>query len=313
MAAGDAQEQTYIHSENATCVRGSEGSFDERRERLDERYRHSQTVTKADLVQRNIVQGVNVVRRAAYVLESLLAKRPSLSKLISIKRLPADYLERLFPADLESSVAPLAGKIARVSLQKLIAPPSSMAPASGTSASIALGSMPGMMEKTPATVQAQVDPAMLAAMVVQMARAAAVPPFQTNAGCISGPVAPASPATAGARVARELCGAAAALPVAAPAVVSPRSVQSATSATSATLATTSAPALMVASPDLEKAAGPSTRAAKPSLRDMIRRPPGTLTAAKPPPFVTLIDEFCDRMSVSKPPVQAGTSTATGAS
>ncbi|CAJ1374951.1 unnamed protein product [Effrenium voratum] len=47
----------YVHSSNATCILSSEGSFDERRRRLERRLLKSREVTRADLVQRNIVQG----------------------------------------------------------------------------------------------------------------------------------------------------------------------------------------------------------------------------------------------------------------
>ncbi|CAK0824747.1 unnamed protein product, partial [Prorocentrum cordatum] len=85
------------HAPKALCVLGSEGSFLERRARLDARLRRSLAVTRAELVRRNIVQGVSVVRRASHALEAWLPRRPPLGALIAAGRLATDYVDRAFP------------------------------------------------------------------------------------------------------------------------------------------------------------------------------------------------------------------------
>eukprot|EP00929_Paragymnodinium_shiwhaense_P061949 TRINITY_DN30939_c0_g1_i1.p1 TRINITY_DN30939_c0_g1~~TRINITY_DN30939_c0_g1_i1.p1 ORF type:complete len:447 (-),score=46.26 TRINITY_DN30939_c0_g1_i1:300-1553(-) len=122
----------YQHSEHAVCIRDSEGSFQQRRRRLSSLLEESQKVTKMDLMQRNIVQGVNVVRRGVRMLEEPIEKRPSLVELMGAGKLPQDYLDRIFPDDSVNSVAPLAERIERVSLSQLLAPaPSGGQPGGG--------------------------------------------------------------------------------------------------------------------------------------------------------------------------------------
>lgn len=157
-------ENPYVHSETAMCIRDSEGSFEERRGRLDSALRNSLKVSRTDLLQRNIFQGVNVVRRGSRQLEEKLSARPPLEEMISKRRLTADYVDKVFPDRLEDSVAPSAERIERVSLHRLLAPParkqgslSATAASNGTSA------------KAPQSQGTQLDPAMLAAMVVQAA------------------------------------------------------------------------------------------------------------------------------------------------
>eukprot|EP00928_Gymnodinium_smaydae_P015961 TRINITY_DN15943_c0_g1_i1.p1 TRINITY_DN15943_c0_g1~~TRINITY_DN15943_c0_g1_i1.p1 ORF type:complete len:332 (-),score=104.82 TRINITY_DN15943_c0_g1_i1:188-1183(-) len=118
--AADADAPPFVHSEHSVCVRDREGSFEERRERLEARLEHSRSISKGDLMQRNIVQSINVVRRGSRSLEPLLDARPTLQELVEEKRLPPDYLDRLFPTDATGSVAPLAERIERVSLHRLL-------------------------------------------------------------------------------------------------------------------------------------------------------------------------------------------------
>jgi len=131
----------YVHSANAVCVRNSEGSFAERQRRLDRRLRQSREISKADLVQRNIVQGINVVRRGIHTVEVALRHRPRLGEMIATKRLPPDYLDQLFPDSAHPRVAerpgpqlgtgplrdPYQGGKAPVSLHQLLPPPPSSA------------------------------------------------------------------------------------------------------------------------------------------------------------------------------------------
>lgn len=144
-----AGEEPFVYSETAQCIRASEGSFEERRERLSKTLARSRQVTKMDLIQRNIVQGVNVVRRGSRSLEGLIERRPSLSDMVAQKRLPPDYIDRAFPSDPALSVAPTADRIERVSLQHLLPSPTP--------------SLQGLRPGAP------LDPATLAAMVVQVA------------------------------------------------------------------------------------------------------------------------------------------------
>merc|ERR1719440_2635404 len=103
--------EPYVHSETAACIRDSEGTFSERRARLDTSLQKSMKITKSELMQRNIVQGVNVVRRGSRALEGLLGARPALDEMVTSKKLPPDYLDKAFPTDQKDSVAPLADRI----------------------------------------------------------------------------------------------------------------------------------------------------------------------------------------------------------
>jgi hypothetical protein len=148
------------------CIRDSEGSFAERRGRLDSALRNSLKVSKTDLLQRNIFQGVNVVRRGSRQLEEKLSARPPLEEMISKRRLSADYVDKVFPDRLEDSIAPSAERIERVSLHRLLAPPAKKQGSSSAAAA------PGGGAPQAPSSQAQgppLDPAMLAAMVVQAA------------------------------------------------------------------------------------------------------------------------------------------------
>lgn len=147
---GDEEREPFVLSEFAICIRDAEGTFQDRRARLEVRLQNSMAVSKMDLIQRNIVQGVNVVRRGAHALEQRLRHRPSLKDMISSNRLPQDYLDRVFPSDPERRVAPLADRIERVSLHRLLEPPSEASAA-----------------RRPA---ATLDPAAVAAMFVQVAK-----------------------------------------------------------------------------------------------------------------------------------------------
>eukprot|EP00930_Biecheleria_cincta_P012332 TRINITY_DN11600_c0_g1_i1.p1 TRINITY_DN11600_c0_g1~~TRINITY_DN11600_c0_g1_i1.p1 ORF type:complete len:339 (-),score=40.58 TRINITY_DN11600_c0_g1_i1:103-1119(-) len=212
----------YVHSENASCVLHNEGSFEERRQRLHNRLRRSREISKADLVQRNIVQSVSVVRRGAHVLEGLLKRRPKPADLIAAGRLPRNYLDILFPDDASASLAPTAKLRPPVSLDQLIGPrttgSSNAAPltapcysgvptAAGSTAGLWRAPMPQAMAATLGPIAPQwpgppvhvapqwpgqppFDPAMLAQMMVQAASMmrppaaaafTAAPPAQTMA------------------------------------------------------------------------------------------------------------------------------------
>lgn len=154
MATLPVELPPYVHSEFASCVRDAEGSFEERRRRLDRRLRQSMQVTKLDLIQRNIVQGLSVVRRGAHALEGFLLRRPTLGEMIASKRLPLDYVDKIFPNHL-AFAAP--ERIERVSLLQLLGPPSASTPS------------PAPVPTPPAAVHlGATDPAMLAAIVVAM-------------------------------------------------------------------------------------------------------------------------------------------------
>ncbi|CAK0824744.1 unnamed protein product, partial [Prorocentrum cordatum] len=163
----------------ALCVLGSEGSFLERRARLDARLRRSLAVTRAELVRRNIVQGVSVVRRASHALEAWLPRRPPLGALIAAGRLATDYVDRAFPIRRDKE-APLAERVERVLLERLLAPPAPQprAPLRTLWPPHGLGSDPGGDPVPPAPSPApRVDPAALASVVVQvLAAAGALPP-----------------------------------------------------------------------------------------------------------------------------------------
>lgn len=141
----------YLHSDYATCIRDSEGSFAERRRRLHVQLKHSRTVTKMDLIQRNIIQGVNVVRRGAFSLEGQLKRRPTLISMEATGKLPPNYIDLLFPNNSAASVAPLAERKERVQLHQLLAPFPPEAPIN----------MPGLSR--------HLGPEMFAAMLAQMA------------------------------------------------------------------------------------------------------------------------------------------------
>jgi len=85
--------------------------------RLDNSLQQSLKVTRGDLMQRNIVQGVNVVRRGSRMLEEKVGARPPLEEMVASQRLPPDYIDRAFPEKQEDSVAPVGERIERVSLQ----------------------------------------------------------------------------------------------------------------------------------------------------------------------------------------------------
>ncbi|CAK0824746.1 unnamed protein product, partial [Prorocentrum cordatum] len=167
------------HAPKALCVLGSEGSFLERRARLDARLRRSLAVTRAELVRRNIVQGVSVVRRASHALEAWLPRRPPLGALIAAGRLATDYVDRAFPIRRDKE-APLAERVERVLLERLLAPPAPQprAPLRTLWPPHGLGSDPGGDPVPPAPSPApRVDPAALASVVVQvLAAAGALPP-----------------------------------------------------------------------------------------------------------------------------------------
>lgn len=108
----------------AMCIRDSEGSFQQRRLRLHTAISKALLVTKSQLIERNILQGVNVVRRGIHALRNHVQQRPQLSELMVAKRLPLDYIDKLFPTDLAGSVAPLAARKERVCLNRLLDFPS---------------------------------------------------------------------------------------------------------------------------------------------------------------------------------------------
>eukprot|EP00439_Symbiodinium_sp_Y106_P045939 s815_g5.t2 len=164
-----------VHTSNATCIRDTEGSFEERRQRLDQRLRKSQEVSRADLVQRNIVPGVSVVRRGIHVLEGLLRSRPSLEQLTAANRLPPNYIDKMFPDDASGSAAPKAERKPAVSLNQLLSPPSNRPEAPGPPPGAAVspgpaGPGPGPPNYMPVPGgQVPVDPAVLATWMVQAA------------------------------------------------------------------------------------------------------------------------------------------------
>ncbi|CAE7949698.1 unnamed protein product [Symbiodinium sp. KB8] len=154
----------YVHTSNATCIRDAEGSFEERRQRLEQRLRKSQEVSRADLVQRNIVPGVSVVRRGIHVLEGLLRSRPSLEQLTAANRLPPNYIDKMFPDDASGSAAPKAERKPAVSLNQLLSPPSNRP---GAAVSPGPAGPPNYMPVPGG--QVPVDPAVLATWMVQAA------------------------------------------------------------------------------------------------------------------------------------------------
>ncbi|CAE7645305.1 unnamed protein product [Symbiodinium microadriaticum] len=153
-----------VHTSNATCIRDAEGSFEERRQRLEQRLRKSQEVSRADLVQRNIVPGVSVVRRGIHVLEGLLRSRPSLEQLTAANRLPPNYIDKMFPDDASGSAAPKAERKPAVSLNQLLSPPSNRP---GAAVSPGPAGPPNYMPVPGG--QVPVDPAVLATWMVQAA------------------------------------------------------------------------------------------------------------------------------------------------
>ncbi|CAE7285982.1 unnamed protein product [Symbiodinium sp. CCMP2592] len=164
----------YVHTSNATCIRDTEGSFEERRQRLDQRLRKSQEVSRADLVQRNIVPGVSVVRRGIHVLEGLLRSRPSLEQLTAANRLPPNYIDKMFPDDASGSAAPKAERKPAVSLNQLLSPPSNRPAAPGPPGAAVSPGPPGPGPGPPNYMpvpggQVPVDPAVLATWMVQAA------------------------------------------------------------------------------------------------------------------------------------------------
>eukprot|EP00913_Durusdinium_trenchii_P014696 g13786.t1 len=172
-------------SPNATCVLSSEGSFEERRHRLDWHLQRSRQVSRGDLVQRNIVQGVSVVRRGIHILEELLRQRPSLGELISSERLPADYIDKMFP----EKDPPKPERKAPVFLNELLTPPKPKSAEIAMTQSLYVALRFGSLGSRPSTAStgfpgwgSSQDPAVLAAMMVQAAMMKSSPPVPPMAG-----------------------------------------------------------------------------------------------------------------------------------
>jgi len=263
-----SEQAPYIHSDYATCVRDSEGTYSERRERLRRALERSSQVTKMELMQRNIMQGVNVVRRGMHMIGGQLRQRPSLAELIAAKKLPEDYLARAFPENLADSVAPLPERIERVSLQKLLAPPNGPAPSSRH---------PGPL-----------DPAMLAAMMVQ--------------ATMLGP-RPLHPAISSTHPAQQLCGAPMLVPGTPAAVpLNGSAVMPAVSAAAGMPLPVTVPVMPTGPVPMQLTRGgvlappQHVRAPKPTLQ-AARAATGSAAGFRQnkPPFVLLVEDFCSRV------------------
>ncbi|CAE7544128.1 unnamed protein product [Symbiodinium pilosum] len=174
----------YVHSSNATCIRDAEGSFEERRRRLDQRLRKSKEISRADLVQRNIVQGLSVVRQGVHILEGLLRSRPTLEQLVTSNKLPPDYIDKMFPNDASGSEAPKAERKPAVSLNQLLAPPSGRQGAATANTPSAGSGPPGYLPPWQGGQVPVVDPAVLATMMVQAAMMKSPSPITGQMGAM---------------------------------------------------------------------------------------------------------------------------------
>ncbi|CAK9015768.1 unnamed protein product, partial [Durusdinium trenchii] len=269
-------------SPNATCVLSSEGSFEERRHRLDWHLQRSRQVSRGDLVQRNIVQGssvhaasvcVSVVRRGIHILEELLRQRPSLGELISSERLPADYIDKMFP----EKDPPKPERKAPVFLNELLTPPDPPK-SSGSRPSTASTGFPGWGSSQ--------DPAVLAAMMVQAAMMKSSPPVPPMAGTM--PYAGQMP----------------------PACFRPPFGQVPADAYPATLQTPKSDASEEKGPPqaaLKVGLGeslPPMRPPKPSIQAQRTSNAHSISTrergSEVPPFVMLLEGFCERMLYDRP-------------
>eukprot|EP00397_Hematodinium_sp_SG-2012_P060324 GEMP01078416.1.p1 GENE.GEMP01078416.1~~GEMP01078416.1.p1 ORF type:complete len:133 (+),score=27.82 GEMP01078416.1:213-611(+) len=61
------------------------------------RFLRMREVSKKDLIDRNILVGISIVRRAKRLLERSLGARKTFAVMVDEGRLPADYIDRLFP------------------------------------------------------------------------------------------------------------------------------------------------------------------------------------------------------------------------
>lgn len=269
-------------------------------------------------MQRNIVQGVNVVRRASYTLDGLLGARPSYEDMVASKRLPSDYIDKAFPAKSENSKAPQAERIERVSLQRLL--PASHGPsahrtqnmrpwpdnapnAAGVSSSLPANA-PASASGGPAQAAAPqpgqltaMDPAMLAAMVVQVAM------MQGQGGQGSAP-----PPMQGYGLPQSMAAPHMLSPTAQPAWLPQQQSAAASASTAAaklpgipSLAATQATEQLSGSAQTAAAVG-ATKAQRPAPASAQRPEVAAKTEATPkaavapprPPFVRLLDEFCEK-------------------
>lgn len=301
----------YVHSEVATCIRDSEGTFAERRAKLHRSLQRSLKVTKGELMQRNIVQSVNVIRRGSRALEGLVGSRPPLGDMVAAKRLPPDYIDQAFPTKAENSVAPLADRIERVSLQRALQQPQHPGrrstwqpgqhdfPSANSSALLNTGapaSSSGGMAAPP-----QMDPAMLAAMVVQVAmmsgdkRPHSPPvmpgqPWLGQAPMSQGQVPPWQPMAA-AQMQRPPA------TVPAAALMGRKEPASVAAAVPATIATTEQPqplAGVQAAVQAPSATPVAVGADAPPKPKPQRRPDSSGARPQRPAFLRLLDEFCDK-------------------
>mmetsp|Transcript_127911 Transcript_127911/g.409763 ORF Transcript_127911/g.409763 Transcript_127911/m.409763 type:complete len:298 (+) Transcript_127911:152-1045(+) len=258
--------QPFVYSEHAVCIRDSEGSFSERQNSFSGQLKKSLSVSKADLLHRNILQSVSVVSRGKNVLHGFFEARPTLEDLKAKRKLAPDYEERLFPADPANSVAPLAERIERVSLHRLLAPPTTNVAAAPS------GRAPGPL-----------DLAMLADMMQMaiMSGARGISPVASGpGGAMLMPTGPVFPTTM-------------ASPFGVPSVAG-RPV------TPMTAGNVHIPGDHAAPPSSVFALAAPTRPPKPSLQDqrMAKLPGSPLSVtgrAEKTPFLQLLDSFCDRV------------------
>jgi len=258
--------QPFVYSEHAVCIRDSEGSFSERQNSFSGQLKKSLSVSKADLLHRNIMQSVSVVSRGKNVLHGFFEARPTLEDLKAKRKLAPDYEERLFPADPANSVAPLAERIERVSLHRLLAPPTTNVAAAPS------GRAPGPL-----------DLAMLADMMQMaiMGGARGISPVASGpGGAMLMPTGPVFPTTM-------------ASPFGVPSVAG-RPV------TPMTAGNVHVPGDHAAPPSSVFALAAPTRPPKPSLQDqgMAKLPGSPLSVAgraEKTPFLQLLDRFCDRV------------------
>lgn len=154
-------DEVVSSAERAARVHGAEGSFEQRRERLGRRLSESRTVTKMDLLQRNIMRGgASVVRRNSQLLGGLLERRPKLEDLIQRRWLEPDYLDQAFPA---SAARDAEHAIKQVSLHQLLEQSGSALSTAATFSSVRPSSQAAQALAAAAT--GPVDPAVVAAMM----------------------------------------------------------------------------------------------------------------------------------------------------
>lgn len=181
MALEEGAAPVFVFSPNATCIRDSEGSFEERRRRLDRRLRRSLEVTRADLIQRNILQGFNIVRRGTRVLEGFVTRRPTIGEMVSSRRLPPDYVDHAFPGPQSRpaqvptistsppGAPPERQRVERVLLHKLLDPPSDprTVPSTGSRPQMPNGALAPFQGSGHQGYPAGVDPAVLGTMLAR--------------------------------------------------------------------------------------------------------------------------------------------------